>query len=129
MAGVYYSNVLDRTSDEVWRVVGDFNNYAAYIDGVIGSGMESERTGDGVGAVRSFVFRGRRYASVSSTVPTSTIRLATAPASHFSFRHLLSTKKPSSRLTTKEPCGSPRSLKRQGFRRMVGDLRGRRGGS
>jgi hypothetical protein len=60
MAKVYYSSVLDWPADAVWAVVRDFNNYPAYIDGVTESHIEDDKAGDAVGAVRSFVYRGRR---------------------------------------------------------------------
>jgi hypothetical protein len=60
MAKVYYRNVFDLPSDDVWAVVRNFNNCPAYIDGVTESHIEGDRPGDAVGAVRSFVYLGGR---------------------------------------------------------------------
>jgi hypothetical protein len=60
MAKVYYSSVLDVPAEAVWAVVRNFNNYPAYIDGVTESRIEDGRSGDAVGAVRSFAYHDLR---------------------------------------------------------------------
>jgi polyketide cyclase/dehydrase/lipid transport protein len=59
MAKAYYSAVLDRPAEDVWAVVRDFNGYPRYIEGVDQSAIEDEKSGDSVGAVRSFRYGGR----------------------------------------------------------------------
>jgi hypothetical protein len=54
MAKAYFSTVLDRPAEAVWALVRDFNDYPRYIDGVDQSIVEDKRSGDSVGAVRSF---------------------------------------------------------------------------
>lgn len=54
----YYSTVIDRPAQQIWALVRDFNNYPGYIEGVDRSVIEDEKSGDAVGAVRSFRYRG-----------------------------------------------------------------------
>ena len=54
----YFSTVLDRPSEAVWALERDFNDYPRYIDGVDQSVMEDKKSGDSVGAVRSFRYGG-----------------------------------------------------------------------
>ncbi len=60
MTTVYYSSVFDHPCDDVWSLIRDFNNYPAYIDGVTESQIEDDKSGDAVGAMRCFVYRGLR---------------------------------------------------------------------
>ncbi len=58
MTTAYYSAILDHAVDSVWSLIRDFNNYPAYIDGVIESMIEDNKRGDEVGAVRRFNYGG-----------------------------------------------------------------------
>jgi len=58
MTTAYYSAILDHAVDDVWSLIRDFNNYPAYIDGVIESMIEDNKRGDEVGAVRRFNYGG-----------------------------------------------------------------------
>jgi hypothetical protein len=58
MTTAYYSAILDHSVERVWSLIRDFNNYPAYIDGVIESTIEDNKRGDEVGAVRRFNYRG-----------------------------------------------------------------------
>ena len=58
MAKAYFSTVLDRPAEAVWALVRDFNDYPRYIDGVDQSVIEDKKSGDSVGAVRSFRYGG-----------------------------------------------------------------------
>src|SRR2546421_5272719 len=59
MTKAYYSTVLDRPAENVWALVRDFNDYPRYIEGVDQSAIEDEKSGDSVGAVRSFRYGGK----------------------------------------------------------------------
>ncbi|MBK8445287.1 MAG: SRPBCC family protein [Micropruina sp.] len=57
MARSYYSTVIDAPADRVWSAVRDFNGLATWwSSNVSESHIEDGRTGDAVGAVRSFAF-------------------------------------------------------------------------
>ena len=56
MITAYHSTVLDHPVDRVWSLIRDFNNYAAYMDGVSASVIEDNKRGDEVGAVRRFKY-------------------------------------------------------------------------
>ncbi|HOQ53339.1 MAG TPA: SRPBCC family protein [Micropruina sp.] len=57
MARSYYSTVVDAPADRVWSVVRDFNGLSTWwSSNVSESHIENGRTGDSVGAVRSFAF-------------------------------------------------------------------------
>jgi hypothetical protein len=58
MARTYYSSVLNHPTDQVWKLIRDFNNYPRYIDGVTESIIEDDKRGDEVGAVRRFCYGG-----------------------------------------------------------------------
>jgi Polyketide cyclase / dehydrase and lipid transport len=58
MTKAYFSAVLDHPAEAVWALVRDFNDYPRYIDGVDQSVIEDEKSGDSVGAVRSFRYGG-----------------------------------------------------------------------
>src|SRR5258705_12500639 len=58
MTPVYSSAFLAHAVDDVWSLIRDFNNYPAYIDGVIESMIEDSKRGDEVGAVRRFNYGG-----------------------------------------------------------------------
>lgn len=71
MHKAYYSSVLNHPVDEVWSLIGDFNNYPRYIEGVTESVIEDDKCGDEVGAVRRFRYAGewmrQRLAAHSDT--------------------------------------------------------------
>ena len=50
----YYSVVLDRSANELWNVVRDFNNYPTYVNGVTESRIEDGLPGTAVGSIRDF---------------------------------------------------------------------------
>lgn len=50
----YYSVVLDRSANELWNVVRDFNNYPTYVNGVTESRIEDGLSGTAVGSIRDF---------------------------------------------------------------------------
>ena len=55
MAKSYASTVIDASPDEVWAHVRDFNGLATWHSGLVSaSEIEDGKTGDQVGAVRSF---------------------------------------------------------------------------
>lgn len=58
MGTAYYSTVLDHDVGTTWSLIRDFNNYPVYIDGVSESVIEDGRSGDEVGAVRRFCYKG-----------------------------------------------------------------------
>jgi len=58
MTTAYYSTVLDHPLETVWSLIRDFNNYPAYIEGVSESGIEDDKRGDEVGAIRRFCYLG-----------------------------------------------------------------------
>jgi len=60
MAKSYYSTISEHSADEVWNVIGDFNNYPVWVDGAGESEIESGKSGDSVGAVRNVLYEGRR---------------------------------------------------------------------
>lgn len=53
MARAYYSTVFEKSADDIWSVIRDFNNYAVWVEGVGESFIEDGKTGDTVGAVRN----------------------------------------------------------------------------
>ena len=57
MARSYYSTVVDASADRVWSALRDFNGLATWwSSNVSESHIEDGRSGDAVGAVRSFAF-------------------------------------------------------------------------
>jgi hypothetical protein len=57
MAKSYYSTVFDRSADEVWATIRDFNGLAVWFSSAVSrSEIEGGRSGDSVGAVRNFLF-------------------------------------------------------------------------
>ena len=60
MARSYYSTIFERSADEVWNVIRDFNNYPVWVDGAGESQIEGGKSGDSVGAVRNVLYQGNR---------------------------------------------------------------------
>jgi polyketide cyclase/dehydrase/lipid transport protein len=60
MTKVYYSTVLDQNADRVWGAIRDFNSYPEWVESVTESHIEEGKSGDAVGAIRSFVEYGTR---------------------------------------------------------------------
>jgi Polyketide cyclase / dehydrase and lipid transport len=60
VARSYYSTIFDRSADEVWNIIRDFNNYPVWVDGTAESQIEGGRSGDSVGAVRDVLYKGSR---------------------------------------------------------------------
>lgn len=58
MNRAFYSSVLNHPADRVWALVGDFNDYPRYIEGVTESVIEDGRRSDEIGAVRRFCYGG-----------------------------------------------------------------------
>jgi hypothetical protein len=56
----YYSTVFERSADEIWNVIRDFNSYPVWVDGAGESEIENGKSGDTVGAVRNVLYGGRR---------------------------------------------------------------------
>lgn len=54
MPRAYASSVIDAPADSVWAVVRDFNDLPRWHPGIADSSIEDGRTGDQVGAIRSF---------------------------------------------------------------------------
>ena len=55
MARSYASTVIDAPADEVWATIRDFNGLATWHGGLVASSeIEDGKSGDQVGAVRSF---------------------------------------------------------------------------
>lgn len=51
---VSYSTVFEQTADQVWAVIRDFNSYPVWVASVTESHIEDGKSGDAVGAIRSF---------------------------------------------------------------------------
>jgi len=60
MAKSYYSTIFERSADDVWNVIRNFNNYPVWVDDTGESEIESCKSGDSVGAVRNVLYQGRR---------------------------------------------------------------------
>jgi polyketide cyclase/dehydrase/lipid transport protein len=60
MTRVNYSTVFEQTADQVWRAIRDFNSYPEWVASVSESQIEDGKSGDAVGAIRSFVEYGTR---------------------------------------------------------------------
>jgi hypothetical protein len=60
MTRVYYSTVFEQTADQVWGAIRDFNSYPEWVASVTESHIEDGKSGDAVGAIRSFVEYGAR---------------------------------------------------------------------
>jgi uncharacterized membrane protein len=60
MMKVFYSTVFEHTADQVWAVIRDFNSYPVWVASVTESHIEDGKTGDAVGAIRSFEEYGAR---------------------------------------------------------------------
>ena len=57
---VSYSTVFEQTADQVWAVIRDFNSYPVWVSSVTESHIEDGKSGDAVGAIRSFEESGAR---------------------------------------------------------------------
>ena len=57
---VAYSTVFEQTADQVWAVIRDFNSYPVWVASVTESHLEDGKSGDAVGAIRSFEEYGAR---------------------------------------------------------------------
>jgi hypothetical protein len=57
---VSYSSVFAQRADQVWSVIRDFNSYPVWVASVTESHIEDGRSGDAVGAIRSFEEYGTR---------------------------------------------------------------------
>jgi hypothetical protein len=57
---VSYSSVFARAADQVWAVIRDFNSYPVWVASVTESHIEEGKSGDAVGAIRSFEEHGIR---------------------------------------------------------------------
>src|SRR5579859_3325336 len=57
---VCYSSVFAQTADQVWAVIRDFNSYPVWVASVTESHIEDGKSGDAVGAIRSFEEYGAR---------------------------------------------------------------------
>jgi Polyketide cyclase / dehydrase and lipid transport len=57
---VSYSTVFEHTAGQVWAVIRDFNSYPVWVASVTESHIEGGKTGDTVGAIRSFEESGTR---------------------------------------------------------------------
>jgi hypothetical protein len=60
MARAYYSTVLDRPAQDVWKIIRDFNNYPVWVGGAGESEIEGGKSGTTVGAVRNVLYQGHR---------------------------------------------------------------------
>ena len=60
MAKSYYSTIFDKSADDIWQVIRDFNNYPVWVDGAEESEIEAGKSGDSVSAVRNVLYEGRR---------------------------------------------------------------------
>lgn len=58
MARAYYSTIVDKPAEEVWRALRDFNALPVWFSEVVArSEIEEGKAGDQVGAVRSFTLQ------------------------------------------------------------------------
>ncbi len=57
---VSYSTVFEHTANQVWAVIRDFNSYPIWVASVTESHIEGGKTGETVGAIRSFEESGIR---------------------------------------------------------------------
>lgn len=53
MAKGYFSTVFAQSADDIWNVIRDVNNYPVWVDGAGESHIESDKSGEAVGAVRN----------------------------------------------------------------------------
>ena len=60
MAKAYYSTVLDRPAEEIWKIIRDFNNYPVWVEGAGESRIEDGKSGTTVGAIRNVLYQGYR---------------------------------------------------------------------
>ena len=60
MAKAYYSTVLDRPAEEIWKIIRDFNNYPVWVGGAGESRIEDGKSGTTVGAIRNVLYQGHR---------------------------------------------------------------------
>ena len=79
MAMSYASTVIDAPADEVWAHIRDFNGLATWHSGLVTtSEIEDGKTGDQVGAVRSFTLAdGAHLRERCSATPTPSARTPT----------------------------------------------------
>jgi hypothetical protein len=57
---VFYSSIFAQTADRVWAIIRDFNSYPVWVASVTESHIEDGKSGDAVGAIRSFEEYGTR---------------------------------------------------------------------
>ena len=86
MARSYYSTIFERSADEVWNVIRDFNNYPVWVDGAGESQIEGGKSGDSVGAVRNVLYQGNRrwqkLLALSDADRLQTYKFAGEPPAH-----------------------------------------------
>jgi hypothetical protein len=86
VAESYYSTIFDRSADEIWNVIRDFNNYPVWVDGAGESQIEGGKSGDSVGAVRNILYNGSRrwqkLLALSDIDRSQTYRFASEPPAH-----------------------------------------------
>jgi hypothetical protein len=84
MAQAYYSTVIQQPASEVWKIVRDFNNYRAWVDGAGESRIEDGKSGDAVGAIRNVLYRDRqirqRLLALSDVERAQTYEFCGAPS-------------------------------------------------
>jgi len=86
VARSHYSTIFERTADEVWAVIRDFNNYPVWIDGAGESAIEAGKSGDSVGAVRDVLYndvrRRQKLLALSDTERSQAYRFVSEPPLH-----------------------------------------------
>jgi hypothetical protein len=86
MARSYYSTIFERSADEVWNVIRDFNNYPVWVDGAGESQIEGGKPGDSVGAVRNVLYQGNRrwqkLLALSDAERLQTYKFTSEPPAH-----------------------------------------------
>jgi hypothetical protein len=86
VARSYYSTIFERSPDEVWAVIRDFNNYPVWVDGAGESEIDSDKSGDSVGAVRNVlcngVHRRQKLLAHSDTERSQTYCFVSEPPLH-----------------------------------------------
>jgi hypothetical protein len=60
MAKAYYSTVFERSAQDIWKIVRDFNSYPIWVAGAGESRIEDGKSGDTIGAIRNVLYQGRR---------------------------------------------------------------------
>jgi hypothetical protein len=86
MSRSYYSTIFERTADEVWDAIRDFNNYPLWVDGAGESEIEAGKSGDSVGAVRNVLYKGvhrrQKLLALSDADRTQTYNFVSEPPIH-----------------------------------------------